>query len=118
MNWKRFEVLMEFFIFGLVVGIVEDLIAVKVATGEPITWRIVGIIFLVAIPFAFIGEILVDRIDFIEIWKKILNNKKTSSLKRIHKFSDRKCVACEGGIPPLNKEVIDEYLVEVPGWQA
>ncbi len=75
MNWKRLEVFLEFLIFGVVVGVVEDVIAVKVATGEPITGKIVGIIFLIAIPFALIGEVLVDQIDFVKIWQRLFGKK-------------------------------------------
>lgn len=59
----KIGVLLEFLIFGIVVGVVEDLIAVKFATGEAITWEIVWIIVLVAIPFAILGELIVDNID-------------------------------------------------------
>jgi len=59
---KRLEVFIEFFIFGLIMGIVEDLIAINLATGETITWKVVGIIALVALPFAAIGELFIDRI--------------------------------------------------------
>ena len=65
MDLRRLEVFLEFLIFGIIMGVVEDLIAVTLATGEPITWRILGIIILVAIPFAAIGELIVDRLDFI-----------------------------------------------------
>jgi len=65
MNWKRLEIFLEFLIFGVIMGIVEDLIVVTFATGEPITWKIIGIITLVAIPFAAIGELIVDRIELI-----------------------------------------------------
>lgn len=70
-NWRRLEVFLEFLIFGIIVGIIEDLIAIKFATDAQITWRVVGISFLVALPFAFVGEILVDKIDFVRIYKKI-----------------------------------------------
>jgi len=66
---------LEFLIFGVVVGVIEDLIAVKVATGTTITWRIFGIIVLIAIPFAIIGELLVDQLDFVAIWKKLFSKK-------------------------------------------
>ncbi|MBI1978856.1 MAG: hypothetical protein HYS62_02205 [Candidatus Aenigmarchaeota archaeon] len=46
-------------------GIIEDLIAVTLSTGEPLTWKILGIIALVAIPFAAIGELIVDRMELI-----------------------------------------------------
>lgn len=29
----------------------------------------------------------------------------------------KKCTPCQGGIPPLSKEVAEEYLAKVPGWQ-
>lgn len=73
---KRWEVIFEFLVFGIVVGVVEDIIAVTATTGEAITWKIVGIIVLIAIPFAFLGEILVDQIDFVAIWKKLFSRKK------------------------------------------
>ncbi len=68
---------MEFLIFGIIIGIVEDLIAIEFATNAKITWRVVGIVFLVAVPFAFLGEVLVDRIDFVSIFQKLFkrNNK-------------------------------------------
>jgi len=65
MNKKRLEIFLEFLIFGIIMGVVEDLIVVTLATGEPITWRIVLIITLVAIPFAAIGELIVDRINLL-----------------------------------------------------
>jgi len=45
-------------------GVVEDLIAVTLITGQPITWRAIFIITLVAIPFAALGELIIDRIEF------------------------------------------------------
>ena len=75
MNCKRLEVFLEFLIFGIIVGVTEDLIAVKIVTNQPITWHVVGIIVLIAIPFALVGEVLVDRIDFVEIFKKHFGEK-------------------------------------------
>ncbi len=63
MNWRRLEIFIEFLVFGVVMGIIEDLIVVTLSTGEPLTWKILGIITLVAIPFAAIGELIVDRIE-------------------------------------------------------
>jgi len=62
---RRVEVFLEFVIFGVVMGIVEDMIAVVLATGETITWNIIIIVTLVAIPFAAIGELIVDRVHLI-----------------------------------------------------
>ena len=78
-KWKRLEVFLEFLIFGIIVGVVEDLIAVELVADVPITWHVVGIIVLIAIPFALLGEVLVDRIDFVEILRKIF--KKETNLK-------------------------------------
>jgi hypothetical protein len=77
MNWKRVEVFLEFLLFGLVMGIAEDLIAVFVVTGEPITWKILGVVTLVAIPFAAIGELIVDRTNWLG-----LNGKPRTKSKR------------------------------------
>ena len=70
MNWRRWEVFLEFLIFGVIMGVVEDLIVVTLSTGEPITWKILGIITLVAIPFAAVGELIVDRMELIPRKKK------------------------------------------------
>ena len=74
-NWKKWEIIFEFLVFGIAIGITEDLIAIKFATGEPITFKIIGIVILIAIPFAIIGEVIFDRIDFIAIFKKIFERK-------------------------------------------
>ncbi|MDP2735756.1 MAG: hypothetical protein Q8P12_06130 [bacterium] len=75
MNGKRLEVFFEFLVFGIVIGVLEDVIAVKVVTGEPITLRVLGIIFLIAIPFAVLGELVVDRVDFTELFLKIFRKR-------------------------------------------
>jgi len=75
MKWKKIEVIFEFLIFGIVIGITEDLIAIKFATGEPITLKIIGIVVLVAIPFAIVGEVIFDKIDFSKIFKRIFERK-------------------------------------------
>ena len=84
MNLKRLEVFLEFLIFGIIIGIVEDLIAIEFATDAKITWQVAGIVFLVAIPFAFLGEVLVDRIDFVSLFQKFFNhnNKLKNGYKR------------------------------------
>jgi hypothetical protein len=76
MNLKRLEVFFEFLIFGVLIGIIEDLIAVKFAAGGPITLKVIGLIILIAIPFAILGEIIVDKINFVEIFQKIFKKKK------------------------------------------
>lgn len=64
MKHNRLEIFLEFLIFGIIMGVVEDVIAITLITGQPITWRAIFIITLVAIPFAALGELIVDRIEF------------------------------------------------------
>lgn len=75
---KKIEVMLEFLIFGIVVGVIEDVVAVTVTTGEPITWKMVGIIVLIAIPFAVLGEIFADNVDFAKYIKRIIHEDDTS----------------------------------------
>ncbi len=70
MNWKRIELIFELLIFGIILGITEDLIVIKLATDVTVNWRVILIVVLVAVPFAIVGEIVIDRIDFIKIFKK------------------------------------------------
>ena len=58
---KRLEVFFEFLIFGIIMGVAEDLLAVVLATDAQITWRVIWIVIAVTIPFAVIGELIVDR---------------------------------------------------------
>ena len=59
---KKLELFLEFLIFGIVLGVIEDIIVITFVTHEPITNHIIIIVTLVAIPFAAIGELLVDRV--------------------------------------------------------
>src|SRR5262245_24119769 len=34
-----------------------------------------------------------------------------------HELAGRKCVPCEGGVPPLPEEQVRHYLAAVPAWQ-
>lgn len=74
-KYKRIEVIFEFLVFGIVIGIIEDVLAVKLTTGEPITWEIIGIIILIAIPFAILGEIVADHVDFVDLAQKFFRRK-------------------------------------------
>lgn len=76
MRWKRLEIFLELLIFGIILGIVEDLIAVRLITGEHLTWRSVGIVVLVTIPFAIIGEVLIDQIDLVKILRRLFSRHK------------------------------------------
>jgi len=74
---KRLEVMFEFLLFGIVFGIAEDLIAIFFATGKPITWEVIGIVVIIAIPFAIIGELVADNIDFIRLFRKFFKRNST-----------------------------------------
>ena len=67
---KRLEIFLEFLIFGVIMGLTEDLIAVRLATNEPITWKVIWIVIAVTIPFAIIGELIVDRKSWLPKFKK------------------------------------------------
>lgn len=61
--------LMEFFLVGLVAGVTEDIIAIKLATDAEITFQILKVAFLVAVPFAIFSELIVDA-KIIRRWVK------------------------------------------------
>lgn len=60
--------LIEFFFIGLVMGVVEDLLAIHFATDAQITLQTFKVAFLVALPFAVISELLVD----LKLFQKVL----------------------------------------------
>lgn len=35
---------------------------------------------------------------------------------KVEVLANKKCVACEGGVPPLTREEIGKYLPQVPEW--
>lgn len=61
MSLNRF---LEFFIVGVLFGIVEDLIAISLATNKTIDLQVFLIAFLVAFPFAVVSELIVDHQRF------------------------------------------------------
>jgi len=66
MEHEHLERFLEFLVVGVVMGIVEDLIAVKLTTNATIDLRIIWIVILVALPFAAFSELIIDRRDFID----------------------------------------------------
>ena len=74
-KWHRMEVMFELLLFGIIFGIIEDVLAIKLTTGESITWRMIGIVILIAVPFAIIGEVIFDNVNFAKIFKKIFGGK-------------------------------------------
>lgn len=73
LNPKRLEVFLVFLIFGTIMGVVEDLLAIKFATTCPVTLKSVGIVVLIAIPFAFLGELVINRFDIVRAFRRIRN---------------------------------------------
>lgn len=71
MEKKHIERFLEFLLVGIGMGVVEDLLAVKIATGAVIDLNVIIIVTLIAIPFAAFSELIVDREDF-----KFLNRDK------------------------------------------
>jgi hypothetical protein len=67
MTTKRLR-LVEFLFVGVLMGLLEDILAVVLATDAKLNWHIVLIVFFVALPFAFISEIIVDHPLFWEKW--------------------------------------------------
>lgn len=64
--------LLEFFLIGLVFGVIEDLLAIYFSTDAKITRETLVIVFLVALPFAIFSELIVDHPGF---WKKLFRIK-------------------------------------------
>lgn len=64
--------LIEFFVIGVLFGISEDLLAITLATDGEFKWSYITTAAIVAIPFAFISEIIVDHPNF---WKHFLPKK-------------------------------------------
>lgn len=65
----------EFVIMGIILGMIEDLLAITFATDSAITFKTVSIVFLSALPFAIISELIVDSEKFNNFMKKIFKVK-------------------------------------------
>lgn len=61
MSLNRF---LEFLIVGVIFGVIEDVIAISLATDHAIDFQVILITLLAAIPFAFLSEIVVDHQRF------------------------------------------------------
>ncbi|MFT4892308.1 MAG: hypothetical protein ACI8Z7_000075 [Candidatus Nanohaloarchaea archaeon] len=60
----KLERFTEFLVFGIILGVTEDMIAVMLVTGESFTLRMLGIVVLVTIPFAAFSELIVDSDEY------------------------------------------------------
>lgn len=72
MDREKVERFLEFLVIGVALGLVEDLLALKLATGAEIDLRVIGIVLLVAVPFAAFSELVVDHEDF-PLWRKVFD---------------------------------------------
>jgi len=81
MKRHHWFIFLEFFIVGLLLGVVEDLIAIKLSTDATITWSTIGIAAIVALPFAVFSEIIVDQARI----RRILRREKEKLLKEFEK---------------------------------
>ncbi|WP_232703534.1 hypothetical protein [Halobacterium wangiae] len=66
---------LEFLVIGILMGVIEDLLAIGLTTDEPFTLEMVVVVVLVAIPFAAIAELVVDH-EEIEPFQYILRRLK------------------------------------------
>ena len=64
--------IVEFVVIGVVMGVIEDLIAIFFATDATINLNVIWVVLAVALPFAFISEVVVDHPRF---WQKIFPDK-------------------------------------------
>lgn len=67
MSLNRF---LEFLIVGVIFGVIEDVIAISLATDHAIDSKVIMITLLAAIPFAIISEIVVDHEKFRNFLRK------------------------------------------------
>lgn len=58
---------MEFLVIGVVMGLVEDLLAIVLATDAKLEPKVIGVVLLVSIPFAALSELVVDHPRFWEL---------------------------------------------------
>ena len=70
--------LVEFFVVGLMMGVSEDLLAIHFATDAKITWEVLKVAFLVALPFAVISELVVD----FGLFRRVLYKKRQEDQKK------------------------------------
>jgi hypothetical protein len=67
---------LEYFIIGIIVDLSENLLVIKFATKEVITWETVKIAVMVVLPFAILMEVVFDPIIRRKILKIENNHKK------------------------------------------
>jgi hypothetical protein len=75
MKSQRIELIFELVVFGTILGVIEDIIAIKATTDAVITIKNFFVVLAIAIPFAIIGELAITKIDFTKIFNKLFNGK-------------------------------------------
>lgn len=66
---RRIKRFLEFFVIGIVFGVTEDMLAVLIATDAELSFDILVVVFLIAIPFAVFSELVVDHPEFLHFDK-------------------------------------------------
>ncbi len=61
---ERTSRLIEFLIVGIGMGVTEDILAVWLVSGEPVHLTDMWLVLVIALPFAFISEWVVDHPNF------------------------------------------------------
>jgi hypothetical protein len=61
---ERTSRLIEFLIVGIGMGITEDVLAIWLVSGESVALKDMWLVLVIALPFAFISEWVVDHPDF------------------------------------------------------
>ncbi|MFB6209330.1 MAG: hypothetical protein ABEJ56_04315 [Candidatus Nanohaloarchaea archaeon] len=69
MQRRKLERFTEFLIIGVVLGVFEDMLAVMLVTGESFSLEMLGIVLIVAVPFAAFSELVVDSKEYLMIEK-------------------------------------------------
>jgi high-affinity nickel permease len=58
---RRLFRFLEFFVVGFLLGVGEDIAVIVLATDDPITSRTLLVAVVVALPFAVLSELIVDK---------------------------------------------------------
>lgn len=72
---ERTSRLLEFLIVGIGMGVTEDILAVWLVSGNPVKLTDMWLVLVIALPFAFISEWVVDHPNF--PWHFLPGNKKS-----------------------------------------
>jgi len=82
MTLTRFTVFSRVFLFTVILGVLEDFIAIILGTDAIITIRTVIVVFIVSIVFALLGEFLIDKTTLVCKHENFPEPVKTRSKKR------------------------------------